>query len=370
LLILFVAQRKDDGFAMPAVAQQVLACRRLLARQLDGRPRGPSHSPCAPAIRCKVAGVICRWTDWGSRSAALHTAMFATIERFTYLEEIIMSHGSSWVRSLRRACLVALVGALAQVPCWAQTTAASPAAADMLAQAFVTIDGQSQSRALAEVLLREWTARGNPVTSQTLSEIRDALIDQALMVREATRAGLDGNPLLQAQIEILRQRSLVNAWQQMVLQSVQSSEEDLKGEYDRQVAVLGVRELRLRQLLVREEPTARLLHDRIRAGDKVAALASEYSVDADTRAEGGLGGWVAEGGLAVPLRQAVKSLGPGQLVPAPVRTTSGWHVVQIEEVRPFVPPAFSQVLPQLRQAIAQRALQQRLESLRREAKVN
>jgi hypothetical protein len=79
LLILFVAQRKDDGFAMPAVAQQVLACRRLLARQLDGRPRGPSHSPCAPAIRCKVAGVICRWTDWGSRSAALHTAMFATI---------------------------------------------------------------------------------------------------------------------------------------------------------------------------------------------------------------------------------------------------------------------------------------------------
>jgi peptidyl-prolyl cis-trans isomerase C len=58
------------------------------------------------------------------------------------------------------------------------------------------------------------------------------------------------------------------------------------------------------------------------------------------------------------------------LVPAPVRTSSGWHVLQVEEVRPYVAPPLSQVRPQVRQAIAQRVLQQRLEALRRAAKVD
>jgi peptidyl-prolyl cis-trans isomerase C len=254
--------------------------------------------------------------------------------------------------------------------CGAQPAQPRPSVSDLLAQAFVTVDGQPQSRALAEVLLRELAARGTPATPQTLAEVRDALVDQALMVREAARAGLDSNPLMQAQIEILRQRALANAWQQSVLQAVQPSEDELKAEYERQVAVLGARELRLRQLLVREEPTARLLHDRIRGGDKMAALAPDYSIDPDTRAEGGLGGWLPEGGLAAPIAQAVKGVGPGQLVPAPVRTSSGWHVLQVEEVRPYVAPPLSQVRPQVRQAIAQRVLQQRLEALRRAAKVD
>lgn len=265
--------------------------------------------------------------------------------------------------------LLLACASLLAVPCGAQPTQARPSVSELLAQAFVTVDGQPQSRALAEVLLRELTARGAPATPQTLAEVRDALVDQALMVREATRAGLDSNPLMQAQIEVLRQRALASAWQQTVLQGVQPTEDELKAEYERQVAVLGGRELRLRQLLVREEPTARLLHDRIRAGDKMAALAADYSIDPDTRAEGGLGGWSPEGGLLAPIAQAVKGLGPGQLVPAPVRTASGWHVLQVDEVRPYAAPPLSQVRPQVRQAIAQRVLQQRLEALRREAKV-
>ncbi len=259
--------------------------------------------------------------------------------------------------------------AFVSAPCGAQSTQARPSVSELLAQTFVMVNGQPQSRALAEVLLRELTARGAPVTPQTLAEVRDALVDQALMVREAARAGLDAAPLMQAQIEVLRQRALATAWQQSVLQAVQPTEDELKTEYERQVAALGRRELRLRQLLVREEPTARLLHDRIRGGDKMAALAADYSIDPDTRNEGGLGGWSPEGGLLAPIAQAVKGLGPGQLVPAPVRTASGWHVVQVDEVRPYVAPPLIQVRPQVRQAIAQRVLQQRLEVMRREAKV-
>jgi peptidyl-prolyl cis-trans isomerase C len=244
-------------------------------------------------------------------------------------------------RGVPATWLLVSCAALLSPACWAQATQPRPSVSDLLAQAFVTVDGQPQSRALAEVLLRELAARGTPATPQTLAEVRDALVDQALMVREAARAGLDSNPLMQAQIEILRQRALANAWQQSVLQAVQPSEDELKAEYDR-----------------------------IRGGDKMAALALDYSIDPDTRAEGGLGGWLPEGGLAAPIAQAVKGVGPGQLVPAPVRTSSGWHVLQVEEVRPYVAPPLSQVRPQVRQAIAQRVLQQRLEALRRAAKVD
>ncbi len=55
-----------------------------------------------------------------------------------------------------------------------------------LKNAYVTVNGQAQSNALAEILLREQLARGANDSAELRKAVREALINQALMAQEAT----------------------------------------------------------------------------------------------------------------------------------------------------------------------------------------
>jgi len=268
----------------------------------------------------------------------------------------------------RIARLGVLVGALtvwAQGPVLAQTAAPQ----DLLSRPLVTVNGEPQSMARGEVLLREQIARGVPNTPQVQAGVRDLLVTQALMAQAAVKEGLDKLPLVQAQIELARQSVLTQAWQQQVAQAREVTDEDLRVEYERQVKLLGPKQYRLRHLLVNEEDTAKLLIDRIKAGGKIADLAAEYSRDESTRTTGGLTDWMAQGEMQPALLKAVESLKAGQLAPGAVRGPAGWHVLSLEDERAFVPPARDALRPQLLRAVGQQRIQAALEKLRESAKV-
>jgi peptidyl-prolyl cis-trans isomerase C len=253
---------------------------------------------------------------------------------------------------------------------WAQTPAAvaNPAQA-ALTQPFVTVNGQVRNNAQAELLLREQMQRGAPLSPQLQAAVRDLMINQALMAQAAQKAGLDKLPLVQAQIELARHNTLAQAWQETVLRETPVTDAELKAEFDRQVAALGPNEYQIRHLLVADESAARLLIDRVRSGSSIASLSAEFSRDEATKAQGGLNPWTAQGELLPAIREAVQALRKGQLVPSPVRSPAGWHVVQLEDTRAFRPPAMDTVRPQLTQSIAQQRIQRKLAELRQAAKV-
>jgi peptidyl-prolyl cis-trans isomerase C len=264
-------------------------------------------------------------------------------------------------RAASAVALVALFPALA----WSQAAQSQ----DSLTRAFVTVNGEPQSLARAEVLLREQIARGAPNSPQVQAAVREALVTQALMAQAAVKEGLDKLPLVQAQMELARQSVLIQAWQQQTAQSKEVSDEDLRVEYERQVKLLGPKQYRLRHILVNEEDTAKLLLERLRSGGKLADLAGEYSRDDATRGTGGLTDWLAQGEMQPALLKAVESLKAGQLAPAPVRGPAGWHVVALEEERAFTPPPPETLRPQLQRAIVQQRIQTAVEQLRQSAKV-
>jgi peptidyl-prolyl cis-trans isomerase C len=264
-------------------------------------------------------------------------------------------------RAASAVALVALFPALA----WSQAAQSQ----DSLTRAFVTVNGEPQSLARAEVLLREQIARGAPNSPQVQAAVREALVTQALMAQAAVKEGLDKLPLVQAQMDLARQSVLIQAWQQQTAQSKEVSDEDLRVEYERQVKLLGPKQYRLRHILVNEEDTAKLLLERLRSGGKLADLAGEYSRDDATRGTGGLTDWLAQGEMQPALLKAVESLKAGQLAPAPVRGPAGWHVVALEEERAFTPPARDTLRPQLQRAIVQQRIQTAVEQLRQSAKV-
>jgi len=259
------------------------------------------------------------------------------------------------------ACAISLLA-------FSQSSNAQDASATF-SKAYVTVNGQAQSNARAEMLLREQLARGAGDTAELRQGVREALINQALMTQEARKAKLDANPLLQAQMELAQQNVLAQAWQQQVLSEAPVKEEDLKAEYDRQIARMGDKDYFLRHLLVTQEATARLLLEKVQSGAKMADLAKEYSQDAQSRERGGMTDWVNAADLAPALAESVKTASKGQLMNKLIKTDAGWHVLQVEDVRAFKAPAFAETKPQLATIVARLALDARMKLLRQQAKI-
>lgn len=70
----------------------------------------------------------------------------------------------------------------------------------------------------------------------------------------------------------------------------------------------------------------------IREGRDFGELAEEYSEDPSSREEGGDLGFLKEGQLEDALEEAIERLDPGE-VSEPVRSTLGWHLLKVEEVK-------------------------------------
>ena len=279
--------------------------------------------------------------------------------------------------SISSACLafvvsltvIAMPQAKAQTPKRSVAFNVAPSAETELAKPFVTINREVRTKAQAELLLREQSQRGEPNGPQLQAGVRDVLINLTLMAQAATKAGLDKLPLVQAQIELARQNTLAQAWQETVLRDAPVDEAALKAEYERQVQALGPEELLIRHLLVAEEATARLLVEKLQAGAPMATLAAEYSRDEATRQQGGLLPWTPQGELLPIIAEALKSLTKGQSA-GPVQGPSGWHVLQLEDRRPYQAPAMEQVRTQLLRAVRQQLLQKKLSELQAVSKID
>jgi peptidyl-prolyl cis-trans isomerase C len=269
---------------------------------------------------------------------------------------------------MKTVIFACLVGAFLWVG-GACALAADDDAKTALAKPYVTVNGNVQSTALAEVLLREQIGRGVKDSQQLRDSVRDILIKQSLMEQAARKAGLDKEVLIQAQIELARQNILGQAWQQKLLSEHKISDDELKDEYDRQIARLGDKEYLIRQLLVTEESTAKLLIEKLQSGAKMSDLAKEYSIDPGTKNNGGLTDWTAQGNLLPQLADVVKTLPKGKVAPHAVKSDAGWHVVQLEDVRPYKAPSFEDLKPQLTVIVARRYLDAQVKALQDKAVV-
>lgn len=250
-----------------------------------------------------------------------------------------------------------------------ETNTASVSNSPTAGQTMAKVNGVTLPLAHAELLLREQVAQGVANTPQLQTAVRETLITQAVLVQEARKQGLEQQPLVAAQMELARDNVLAQAWQQSFLQSLKIEETQLKAEYDRQIQILGNTEYLIRHALVADEATARSLLEKIQGGARLADLVQEYSADAQTKDRNGLSDWTPVGQLAPTIRDALQGLSKTQVVPRPVQTPMGWHVLQLEDQRAFQAPAIDQVRPQLVQAIVQQRLQQKITELRQSAVV-
>jgi peptidyl-prolyl cis-trans isomerase D len=127
------------------------------------------------------------------------------------------------------------------------------------------------------------------------------------------------------------------------------AEEDLRAEFDRRKNEFAVRERReIEQAVFANEADAQAAHERVVAGEDLAAVAEEISGQMPVS----LG--ATDGSDLLPvLRDAAFATELGAISP-PVESALGWHIVRVNGVEPGQEPDFQSLKERLREEIATR----------------
>ena len=262
---------------------------------------------------------------------------------------------------------VPLALALAASPASAQDKGVAASPPDNTPVA--TVNGTPIPAARLELLVRERVAQGQQDSPELRSYLKQELINREVLMQEALRRGLDKDPNVMLQLEMVRQGVLVAAFLQDHLRKNQPTEAALRSEYERIKAQQGDKEYKVRHILVKTEEEARDTLAQLAKGAKFEALASERSIDTGSRANGGELNWAPPGRYVKPFADALVKLKKGETTKTPVQTQFGWHVIQLQDERPLKIPSFEEAKGRLVQMMGQQSLQKVVADLRSKAKI-
>jgi peptidyl-prolyl cis-trans isomerase C len=263
------------------------------------------------------------------------------------------------------AALVALAACQQNSSTTGQSSSSSPAASPTVA----TVDGTPIDRDAYEFYIKGITGKtSSDLSPEQRTQALDNLIRAQLLSQQAEKQGLDKQPETAQLIKMERLNILEQALSQKVLGDKQPTDDELKAEYDAEVAKLPKTEYHARHILVATQPFAEKIVDRLKKGEKFEDLAKAESMDS-SKTNGGDLGWFTLDHMVKPFADAVGNLKNGQYTTDPVQTQYGWHVIQLLGTRPVSPPPFDQVKQRLVQVVQAKKFRAYTDGLLKQAKV-
>jgi peptidyl-prolyl cis-trans isomerase C len=248
-------------------------------------------------------------------------------------------------------------------------------AGQVLAQAkapqgvLATVNGAALSNELLEFLLSNNIAQGAKDSPELRQMIKDELIGREVLAQEAQRLGLDKQAQALSQMTLLRQNFLVELLLKDRATKNPITDEALRADYERQIKALGdVSQYRISHIVLGSEADAREVLARAKKGEPFDKLAREKSLDA-SKNEGGSLGWLLPNQVLAALSNVMVNLDQGAVAAAPIQTPAGWHVLKVDEKRPFKAPSLEQSKEQIRQGLQQQQNAEFARKLRDAAKI-
>ncbi|HYG54235.1 MAG TPA: peptidylprolyl isomerase [Burkholderiales bacterium] len=232
-----------------------------------------------------------------------------------------------------------------------------------------TVNGTAIPRSRLDFMMQQQMARGGNDSPETRNLMRDNLIARELITQEAQKSGVAKSADVQVKLDYARQQVLIDAFIEDYVKKNPVSDADVQKEYDRAKAQTGDKEYKARHILVESEEQAKQLIADLRKGGKFDDLAAKHSKDTSNAQRGGDLDWNVPSNYHKAFSDAMVKLEKGKYSDAPVRTPFGFHIIQLDDVRPVKFPALAEVKPQIQRQLTQNKIETLVKDLRAKAKV-
>jgi peptidyl-prolyl cis-trans isomerase C len=274
------------------------------------------------------------------------------------------------MKHLRILCLTAALVALAACQQFkSSSTTASQSSPAASSPTVATVDGAPISRDLYEFYIKGVTGKtSSDLSPEQRSQALDNLIRAELIAHEAVQQGLNKQPDTAQLMQMERLNILEQALSQKFFAGKAPTDDELKAEYNAELARMPSTEYHARHILVATEPFADKIVARLKAGEKFEDLAKAESMDS-SKTNGGDLGWFTLDHMVKPFADAVSGLKVGQYTTQPVQTQYGWHVIELLGTRPVTPPPFDQVKQRLGQVVEAKQFHDYTDGLMKQATV-
>ena len=234
------------------------------------------------------------------------------------------------------------LGLLGLAACHPNTPPPTTATVDTVA----TVNGVSISRNLYNIYVKGALQGQNKdpasLTQQQKDEALDALVRAQLIVQQADKNGLTKDPQTADVVELARINAVQQVFGENFAKENKPTDEELKKEYDLQVAQLPHTEYHVEHILVPTADQATKIIADLGNGAKFEEVAKKVSSDS-SKDQGGDLGWQTPERMVKPFSDAMVALKPGEYTHVPVQTQYGWHVIKLVETRPLTAPAYDAV---------------------------
>lgn len=237
-------------------------------------------------------------------------------------------------------------------------------------QVFAKIDGQP----ITQTDVAAMTATLGPQLAQLpesarLKAVVDRIVDMRLIAAAAAKDGVEQSPSYKARMEQVRTQLLVSEFVKTKVEAAVTPEM-VKARYDKDAAGYEPpEEIHARHILVKTEEEAKAVLADLAKGGDFAKIAEEKSQDPGSAKQGGDLGFFAAGEMVPEFEKAAAGLKAGETTKEPVKSQFGWHVIKLEEKRKQPIPSLDQVKDQVRQAVVGEVFTEKLEALKKAAKV-
>jgi len=268
--------------------------------------------------------------------------------------------------------LLAPALALAQVP--EKKDGKAPAAKSAPAKPgsgkpVATVNGVPVPQSRADYLMQQQLSRGGADTEQMRGMVRDELVNREILMQEAQKAGTAKQPEVQAQLDMARQEIIVSAYLRDWVRKHPITDAEVQQEYEKAKAEQGDKEYKARHILVESEDEAKALIAQLKKGGKFDDLATKNSKDGGSAQRGGELDWNVPAGYDKQFSDAMVKLERGKYTEAPVRTRFGFHIIQLDDVRPAKFATLAEVKPRIQQKLAQSRIEELVRGLKAKAKI-
>jgi peptidyl-prolyl cis-trans isomerase C len=188
------------------------------------------------------------------------------------------------------------------------------------------------------------------LTQQQKDEALDTLVRAQLVVQQADKNGLTKDPQNADLIELARMNAIQQVFSENFAKENKPTDDELKKEYEVQVAQLAHTEYHVEHILLATEDDANKVLAELGKGAKFEDVAKKMSTDS-SKNQGGDLSWQQPEHMVKPFAEAMVALKPGEYTHIPVKTDYGWHVIKLLETRPLTPPPFDSVKDRLVQIV-------------------
>lgn len=238
----------------------------------------------------------------------------------------------------------------------------------MAEEVAITVNNTDLPAAQLELFVGQFVAQGAENNKELRGRLVEELATRETVAQEAIHLGLDNMPGVQAALANARRDVLVNAFIANHTAHHPVAEEEVREAYEKRKVAAGVYEYRVRHVLVKTEAEAREIHAALKKRGNMETLARAKSLDSASRANGGDIGWQLPMALLPAAQQVIAGVGKGEFS-EPVESRLGWHILKVEDIRPYEFPAYNEISATLRQQLQEKSYHKAIAALRERARV-